>query len=224
MAGAPAVLWDLDGTLTNPFEGITRSMQFALGELGYEAPPVDELKRYIGPPLQVTFPQLLKSNDSNLADEALRLYRHRYAETGMFENKLIEGIPETLEAVRASGARLYVATSKLESYAIRIVDHFDLTQFFKTVHGSQLDGSRADKGALIRHIVEAEKLDPRRTIMIGDRLHDVHGAAKNDIPAIGVLWGFGDRAELEEAGAAAIARSPSDLPAMVSQISEKLAG
>ena len=108
-----------------------------------------------------------------------------------------------------------VATSKLETYSIDIIDHFGLARFFRRVHGSALDGSRADKGELIRHILQTEGLDPRRTVMIGDRLHDVLGAAMNDVGTIGVLWGFGDRAELEGAGAARIAANPAELPDMV---------
>lgn len=209
------VLFDLDGTLTNPFVGISRSMQYALEQMGYPVPEADTLRRYIGPPLQVTFPQLLASDDPALAAQALQHYRTRYADLGKFENDLIPGIPEAVAKLHAQGARLFVATSKLEVYSIDIVAHFDLSRYFGAVYGSQLDGSRADKGELIRHIVETEKLDPARTIMIGDRLHDIHGAAKNDIRTIGVLWGFGDRAELEQAGAAAIAETPDQLPGFV---------
>jgi len=210
----PAVLFDLDGTLTNPFVGITRSMQFALGELGEPVPDTDTLRQYIGPPLQVTFPILFKG-DAARANEALRLYRQRYAEIGKFENELIPGIVDALQPVRETGCFLSVATSKLESYSRDIIAHFGLNQYFDAVHGSQLDGARADKSELIAHIAASEGLDPARTVMIGDRLHDVHGASKNGIPTIGVLWGFGDRSELEQAGAAAIAERPDQLPGLI---------
>lgn len=214
MSGEATILWDLDGTLTNPFLGITRSIAFALRELGRDPPHLDELRRYIGPPLQTTFPRLLDSDDAGLADEALRLYRMRYSETGKFENEVIPGIPEALAALKQTKARMFVATSKLEHYSVEIVDHFGLTSFFERVYGSQFDGSRADKGDLIRHIIETEGLRPDRTVMIGDRLHDVHGAGRNDVKTIGVLWGFGDRPELEEAGAVLIAGQPADLPSL----------
>ncbi|MGE0500006.1 MAG: HAD hydrolase-like protein [Rhizobiaceae bacterium] len=217
-AVAGAVLFDLDGTLTDPFVGITRSMQHALVQLGRAAPEAESLRAHIGPPLQATFPKLLASDDILLAAEALRLYRQRYADVGKFENKLIPGIPEALAQIAARGHFMAVATSKLESYAREIVEHFGMMPYFREVHGSQLDGSHADKDTLIGHIVATHGLDPDRTVMIGDRMHDVGGAAKNGIRTIGVLWGFGDRTELEAAGAAALAGSPSELAGLVARL------
>jgi phosphoglycolate phosphatase len=211
-----SVLFDLDGTLTNPFTGITNSMQHALREVGLEPPLVEQLRRYIGPPLQVTFREIL--GDDARAAEALGHYRQRYGETGKFENELIPGIVEAVQTLSESGYGLFVATSKLETYSIEIIDHFGLAPFFQRVHGSALDGSRADKGELIHHILQTEGLDPRQTVMIGDRLHDALGAASNDVRTIGVLWGFGDREELEGAGAAGIAGSPAQLPGMVRDV------
>ena len=211
-----SVLFDLDGTLTNPFTGITSSMQHALREVGLEPPLVEQLRRYIGPPLQVTFKEIL--GDDARAAQALGFYRQRYGEVGKFENELIPGIVEAVQALSGAGYRLFVATSKLETYSIDIIDHFGLAPFFQRVHGSALDGSRADKGELIRHILQTEGLDPRRTVMIGDRLHDALGAAMNDVRTIGVLWGFGDRAELEGAGVARIAADPAELPEMVGDL------
>ncbi len=208
-----SVLFDLDGTLTDPFIGITSSIQHALRQMGQEPPLAEDLRRYIGPPLQANFMEML--GDEVLAAQAVGFYRARYGETGKFENDLIPGIVEAVQTLSDSGYRLFVATSKLETYSIDIIDHFGLAPFFRRVHGSALDGSRADKGELIRHILQAEGLDPRRTVMIGDRLHDVHGAAQNGVGTIGVLWGFGDRTELEEAGAAWIAASPAELPDVV---------
>ena len=176
MTDAGSVLFDLDGTLTDPFIGITSSMQHALRQMGQEPPLAEELRRYIGPPLQATFMEML--GDEALAAQALGFYRARYGEVGKFENELIPGIVEAVQTLSDSGYRLFVATSKLETYSIDIIDHFGLAPFFRRVHGSALDGSRADKGELIRHILQAEGLDPRRTVMIGDRLHDVHGAAR----------------------------------------------
>jgi phosphoglycolate phosphatase len=208
-----SILFDLDGTLTDPFVGITSSIQHALRQMGKEPPPSEELRRYIGPPLQANFMEML--GDEAMAIEAVGFYRQRYGEVGKFENELIPGILEALQTVKDAGHTLFVATSKLETYSLDIIDHFGLAPFFRRVHGSALDGSRADKGELIRYILLTEGLDPRRTVMIGDRLHDAHGAARNDVQAIGVLWGFGDRAELEGAGAARIAASPAELPGMI---------
>jgi phosphoglycolate phosphatase len=208
-----SVLFDLDGTLTDPFVGITNSMQHALRQMGREPPLPGELRRYIGPPLQATFLEIL--GDEVMAARALGFYRQRYGEVGKFENELIPGIIDALQTMIDAGYTLFVATSKLESYSLDIIDHFGLARFFRRVHGSALDGSRADKGELIRHILLTEGLDARRTVMIGDRLHDAHGAARNDVRTIGVLWGFGDRAELEGAGAARIATRPAELPEMV---------
>lgn len=215
LPGQSAILFDLDGTLTDPFVGIARSIQFAMQELGRAIPDAESLRRFIGPPLQVTFPQLLDSDDAALTAEALRLYRLRYAETGKFENTLIPGITEVVRGLKESGFFLSVATSKLETYSVDIVEHFGLAPFFDAVHGSQIDGSRINKSDLVAHIVQTERLQPERTVMIGDRLHDVAGARTNAIPTIGVLWGFGDRTELEEAGAAQIAQVPEDIPALV---------
>ena len=123
-----------------------------------------------------------------------------------------------MKTLENSGHELFVATSKLESYSVDIVEYFGLMPYFKAVYGSRLDGSNADKAELIQHIITTENVDPARTVMIGDRLHDVHGAAANGIKTIGVLWGFGDRAELEKAGAARIATRPDELPWLVEEL------
>ncbi|MEQ1942677.1 HAD hydrolase-like protein [Mesorhizobium sp. VNQ89] len=211
-----AVLFDLDGTLTDPFVGITGTLQHAIREMGHLPPPADDLRRYIGPPIHKTF--LAMFGDEVLATQALGHYRQRYGEVGKFENELIPGIVEALETAARQGQTMFVATSKLKSHAIDIIDHFGLTRFFGHVHGSEADGTRADKGELIRYILKTEGLDPARTVMIGDRLHDVVGAAKNGMPAIGVLWGFGDRAELEAAGAARVADQPAELSGMIAEL------
>lgn len=213
-----AVLFDLDGTLTDPFVGISTSMQYALEKMGRPIPLAEELRRYIGPPLQVTFPALLGSDDPDLTAQALGHYRQRYSGPGKFENTLIPGIVDAVEAIARQGRILTVATSKLESYSVDIVEHFGLSPYFKAVHGSRLDGSNANKADLIRHIVATENLDPAQTVMVGDRLHDVEGAAANGIRTIGVLWGFGDRAELEEAGAARIATGPQELQGLIKEL------
>jgi phosphoglycolate phosphatase len=210
-----ALLFDLDGTLTDPFVGITRSIQYALEKLGRLAPAGDDLRWCIGPPLKSAFKTLLDTDNEAATDEAVRLYRERYSTVGKFENSLIQGIPEMLATLTGEGYFLSVATSKLKTYAGDIIDHFDLRRYFHVLHGSELDGRNAAKGELVRHILATEQIDAANAIMIGDRSHDVVGAGANGVASIGVLWGYGDRPELERAGAARIASRPEELPHLV---------
>lgn len=216
--GRPAVLFDLDGTMTDPFEGITRSIQYALEKLGRIAPAADDLRWCIGPPLTEGFKILLETEDAAAIGRAILLYRERYTTVGKFENRVIDGIPQALEAFADAGYRLIVATSKPRSYTLDILDHFDLARHFDAVHGSELDGRNSDKADLIRHIIQQEVVEPAAAIMVGDRMHDIVGASANKVASIGVLWGYGDRAELEGAGASRIAERPEDLVAHVRSI------
>src|ERR1700731_1919353 len=168
-----AIYFDLDGTLTDPKPGITRSIQYALNRLDRAAPSEDELTWCIGPPLHASLKKLLGSDD--LADKALLLYRERFADIGIFENEVYPGIEATLSAFAGSGRRLFVATSKPGIYAERIIDHFKLRVYFERVFGSELDGSRSDKTELLRYALEATRVDPLQAIMIGDRSHDMIG-------------------------------------------------
>lgn len=215
-AGQPAVLFDLDGTLTDPFVGISRSVQYAFEKMGRPVPLADDLRAFIGPPLHITFAKLLDSDDA--AVEAVGFYRERYGDVGKFENELIPGITDAVAQIVDDGYFLAVATSKLESFSVDIVEHFGLGDRFAAVHGSRPDGSNSNKAELIAHIIATEDLDPSRCVMIGDRLHDVVGAKANGVPTIGVLWGFGDRAELEGSGAACIAQRPDELPDLIRQL------
>ena len=193
------IYFDLDGTLTDPKPGITGSIQYALKKLGLAVPSQDELTWCIGPPLHASLKALTGSD--LLADQALLLYRERFSEVGLFENTPYPGIHETLAAVAATGARMFVATSKPAVYATRIVDHFGLKPYFERVFGSELDGTRVDKRDLLRYALAETEVDPRQAIMIGDRSHDVVGARTNGMTAIGVLYGYGSEAELRDAGA-----------------------
>ncbi|WP_048646690.1 HAD hydrolase-like protein [Nitratireductor soli] len=210
-----AILFDLDGTLTDPFVGITRSIRHAMEAMGREAPGDDALRTHIGPPLQVTFAQLLETEDAALVWQAVGHYRARYQRIGKLENALIPGIVDVLAHCVDAGYFLSLATSKMESYSRDILDHFDLTRFFDAVHGSAPDGTNANKADLIRHILAVEPVEASRAVMIGDRMHDILGAKSNGVTGIGVLFGFGDRAELEEAGAAAVVAKPAELPAAI---------
>jgi len=193
------IYFDLDGTLTDPKPGITGSIQYALEKLGMAVPSQDELSWCIGPPLHASLKALIGTEA--LADQALLLYRERFSEVGLFENSPYPGIHDTLAAVAATGARMFVATSKPAIYATRIVDHFGLTPYFERVFGSELDGTRVDKRDLLRYALDEAKVDPTSATMIGDRSHDVVGARTNRMTAIGVLYGYGSEAELRDAGA-----------------------
>jgi phosphoglycolate phosphatase len=203
------IFFDLDGTLTDPKPGITRSIQYAREKLGHPVPSEDELIWCIGPPLHASLKKLVGTDA--LADQALLLYRKRFADIGLFENEAFPGIEDTLSALASSGRRMFIATSKPAVYAERIVDHFGLKPYFERVFGSELDGTRTDKIDLLRHALETAKVDPRQAIMIGDRGHDMIGARNNKMTAIGVLYGYGSREELEGAGAHRICETHREL-------------
>lgn len=203
------LLFDLDGTLTDPKPGITRSVQYALERLGLTPPSEDELEWVIGPPMAHSFAALLGPDGD--VNEGIRLYRERYAVTGLFENTIIPGVPELLAGLQEDGRTLYVATSKPHVFARRILDHFGLSGFFEAVHGSELDGSLADKRELLAHAVAVRAIDPASAVMIGDRKHDVLGAGSVGIGTIGVRWGYGSDDELLDAGAAALVDRPDEI-------------
>jgi len=205
------VLFDLDGTLTDPKIGITTCIQYALNQLGYESPETEELLWCIGPPLTVSFAKLLQTTDKELSDRAIGFYRDRFATVGLFENSLYPQIPETLKLIRAAGYQTYIATSKPHVFAKRIIEHFDLTSLFDGIYGSELDGTRSDKAELIQHILLTENLNPTKTVMVGDRSHDAIGAKKNQLLAIGVTYGYGSEEELKLHGVDLLANSPKEI-------------
>ena len=204
-----AIYFDLDGTLTDPKPGITRSIQYALGKLDWPIPPADELTWCIGPPLRSSMKKLLGSDE--LADRGVALYRERFSDIGLFENEVYPGIEDTLAALSQSGRRMFVATSKAHIYADRIIDHFKLRIYFERVFGAELDGTRSDKTELLRHAVQTVNVDPSQAIMIGDRSFDMVGARNNGMTAVGLLYGYGSEAELREAGAHHICATPQGL-------------
>jgi phosphoglycolate phosphatase len=207
------LLFDLDGTLTDPKEGITRCIAHALETLGHPSPPPDDLHFAIGPPLRATFGRLMQTEDRALIELALATYRERFATIGLFENALYPNIRETLAQARADGHRIFLATSKPHVYARRILVHFGIAEFFEAAHGSELDGRNDDKGELIAHLLRNERLAAEDCLMFGDRKHDVIGAAKNGVRAVGVTWGYGSEEELREAGASALCHAPAALSA-----------
>lgn len=205
------LLFDLDGTLTDPYPGITKCISYALDMLGRKLPPRESLRWCIGPPLRDSFAKLLASDDDALAEKALAFYRKRFGTVGLFENEVYDGIPEVLETLQKNGHPLYVATSKPAVYAERIIDHFGLRRYFKAIYGSELDGSRSDKTSLILHILKRELIAPSEASMIGDREHDIIGAKENGIYGYGVLWGYGTKHELENSGARVFFKTPREL-------------
>lgn len=205
------VLMDLDGTLTDPFQGIATCIQYAMSSLGLESPSEDDLRRAIGPPLRQTFGDLLATGEASRIEEALRLYRVRYSVTGLLENRVYPGLAEMLGNLNTVGCRLFVATSKPSVYAQKIVDHFELTKYFVAVYGSDFDGRLENKADLIRYLLDSEHLGNRDTVMVGDRSHDMLGAKAHDLCAIGVTWGYGSRKELEDAGADVICSNPTEV-------------
>ncbi len=209
------ILFDLDGTLTDAKPGITRCIQYALSQLGYQPPDAAALHWCIGPPLHDSFATLLQTADAAIIQHALSLYRQEYAAAGMFENMLYPQVPEALGMLRAKGYRTFIATSKPHLYAIEIIKHFQLAPLFDAVYGSELDGTRSEKGALIHHILQAEKLSADTTVMVGDRAHDMIGAKQNRLAAIGVTYGYGTLQELQSQGADWIAATPSEIPALL---------
>jgi phosphoglycolate phosphatase len=208
------VLIDLDGTLTDSRPGIVASIQHALRALGHDAPHESALQKYIGPPLHAAFRELLPVNQDSDVARAIAAYRERYVAIGMFENAVYSGVLEALKLLRNRGARLFVATSKPQVFAQRILEHFELSHFFDKIYGSELDGQRTDKIDLISYLLAKSQLQKSETVMVGDRHHDIVGAMTNGVRAVGVLWGYGSRAELLGAGAQALLEAPSELGRM----------
>jgi phosphoglycolate phosphatase len=205
------LLVDLDGTVTEPGRGIIGAFRHAVAAMtGREAPPHGELGWVIGPPLRISLPRVLPPGAD--VEAALGHYRAFYDAGAMFDAVVHEGVPEALAGLAAEGWRIILCTSKPHVFARRILDHFGLIGHFEAIHGAEFDGTRDNKGDLIGHILTTERVEAGRAVMIGDREHDVLGARRWGIPAIGVLWGYGGREELDAAGAARIIAAPSDIP------------
>ncbi len=209
-----AICFDLDGTLTDPKLGITRSIRYAMEKLDRVAPDEDALNWCIGPPLAGSFEKLL--GDKFEAQAALSIYRERFSKIGLYENVLYAGVRETLAALVADGRCLFVATSKPTVFAERIIDYFGLSQYFEAVCGSELDGTRSDKTELLAWLLKEKRLEPAVTTMVGDRRHDIIGARNNGMATIGVLYGYGTKSELIEAGAAQLCDNANDLKLILS--------
>jgi len=220
--GPLTLFFDLDGTLSDPSEGITRSIQHALECLGRPYPSKDELKHYIGPPLRWTFPRLLGTDDRELVETAIGYYRERYETVGLFENEVYPGIPELLAQLRSDGYALYVVTSKPKVYADRIIRHFGLDRFFLGVYGPELDGRFDEKRELVGYILRERSIDPRRVIMIGDRARDIESGQAHGTRTLGVTYGFGSEEEITAAGPDEICHSPGEIHPAILRLSGQL--
>lgn len=203
-----AILFDLDGTLTDSGEGIINCAILALKHFGLPIPSREEMRVFVGPPLQESF--IRHGVPTDQADEAVRIYRSRYIPIGKFENTPYPGIREVLEALKADGHRLYVATSKPEAMSVEILERFDLARYFDQICGATMDSSRSSKEAVIAYLLEQNgRAD--NMVMVGDTKFDVIGAKVHGIPTIGVAWGYGEVSDMEAAGAMAIAHSTDEL-------------
>lgn len=208
------ILWDLDGTITDPKEGIFKCIQYALEKFGVTPPSADSLDWCIGPPLTLCFRQLAPNSTEDEVNLLIDFYRERFAVTGLYENKLYPQIKEILSEVAKTKKQL-LATSKPHIFANRIMNHFELSQYFQQIYGSELNGERSDKSELIAYILKLEKISPEDVYMIGDRKHDIIGAKNNGVESIGVTWGYGGREELLAAEADLIFDNPTDLQAFL---------
>ena len=214
--GKPVLFFDLDGTLTDPKEGITRSVEYALSAFGIRVASRDDLTCFIGPPLAESF-MVYYAMSQEEAARAVQIYREYFSVTGLFENQVYPGIRQLLEDARAMGRRLAVATSKPAVFARQILEHFGLLELFDFLSGSELDGSRIDKGEVILYAMEQMKIqNPGEVVMIGDRKHDVQGARDAGVRrSVGVLYGYGSRPGREQAGAWRIAATVDELAALL---------
>ncbi|MDF2587069.1 MAG: phosphatase [Anaerocolumna sp.] len=209
------ILFDLDGTITNPKEGITKSIQYALKAMGIEVNDLDSLCKHIGPPLKDGFKEFW-GFDEMKANLAVEKYRERYVDTGIYENYEYEGISDLFATLTEKGYQLIVATSKPEKFAKQIMEHFDLSKYFRDVCGSSMDSTRSKKGDVIRYALEKNQItNPEEVIMVGDRYHDILGAKENGIPAIAVLYGFGNREEFITHGADYIIETVQELKSLL---------
>lgn len=204
-------LFDLDGTLTDPKEGIVNSVLYTLKKVGIEELHIRELDSFIGPPIQQSFVERYNMNEGEV-ERAVFYFREYLKQSGLLENHVYDGIPILLKQLKDTGNRLFIATSKPTIFAEQVIEHFQLTNYFEDIIGSNLDGTRIKKEEIIAHILQTnEELNKEEIVMIGDRKHDIIGANQNGIASIGVLYGYGSETELTEVGATHIANDVKEL-------------
>lgn len=205
------ILFDLDGTITDSGEGITKSVQYALKSFGISVDNLEDLNKFIGPPLKDSFKKYYNFDDEK-AELGLKKYREYYADKGIFENNLYDGIVELLDTLVKNNKKIILATSKPEVYAKQILKYFKIDKYFDFVAGSDFEETRVKKGDVIKYALEGAKVSElSKVIMVGDREHDIIGAKENNIKSIGVLYGYGDVVELTQARAEYIVKTPNEL-------------
>jgi phosphoglycolate phosphatase len=203
------VVFDLDGTLTDSAPGIISSLRYAFDALGLARLDAAQERAFVGPPLHESFGRLVPAD---LIDAGIAAYREHYVPTGMFQNTVYDGVVDLLDAIAAQGVTMAVATSKAEPFAVRILEHFGIAGAFATIRGSRLDGTTGGKAEVLQYVLDDLGNPPRDSlVMVGDREHDVHGAAAHNIACYGAAWGYGGPGELSRAGAVAVLESPFDL-------------
>lgn len=213
------ILFDLDGTITESGTGIINSVEYALKKMSIEVKNKDILKRFIGPPLKDSFMNICGMNVKD-AEQAVRFYREYFSDKGMFENKVYDGFIDTIKILKSSGRILAVATSKPEEYAKRIADKLGFKEYFDKICGATMDDSRSAKADVISYTLETMGLTEHNDmiLMVGDRENDIHGAKENGIDSMGVLYGYGEQKELEDAGALYIAKTVKDIADIILSI------
>ncbi len=212
------ILFDLDGTITDPKEGITKSVAYALSKFGIKVDSLNELCKFIGPPLKDSFIEYYNFNDDE-AEKAIKYYREYFSDRGIYENQVYKGFEDILISLKENNKVLIVATSKPTIFAQKILEHFNLRKYFSFVSGSNLDGTRVKKSEVIQYALERNNIkDLSEVIMIGDRKHDVYGAKEIGIESIGVLYGYGDYEELYDNGANYIVNNVEELRKLIMDI------
>lgn len=217
------ILFDLDGTITESAPGIVNSVRYALNKMKYEVRDEKELLRFIGPPLIDSMKKFYGMNDEQ-AEQAVIFYREYFSEKGLFENSVYDGIEECMQQLKEKGKILAIATSKPEEYSVRIAEHFGFANRFDKICGATMDKSRTEKADVIRYTLKTLGITDENkssVLMVGDRRHDIIGAKENGLDSMGVLYGYGDRDELEEAGAVYIAESTKDISEIIMKSEEE---
>lgn len=211
------ILFDLDGTITESGPGIINSVKYALEKMGYPSDDIETLRKFIGPPLKFSYMEYYGMTEEQ-AEEGIIRYREYYTVQGIFDNSVYEGIISSFKALREAGKKLVIATSKPEKFAKMIAEHFEFAEYFEMICGASMDEKRVEKAEVIAYAldemgIKAEELDS--VLMIGDRKHDILGAKENNLKSMGVLYGYGDRDELEAAGVDYIVEKASEISDLI---------
>ena len=214
-AARKILLFDLDGTLIDSFDGVTRCIAHAFEQLGEKGPEPTALRDWIGPPLRVSFGDWFGDPQDARIKTAVAHYRTRFDCVGWTEHLVYDGVHELVDELAARGHRMAVVTAKNEPHALRIVEHLPFAQHFETVVGATLDSSRSDKTELIAEALERLAVAPRHCTMLGDRRFDIEGARDHGMHAIGIGWGYGSAQEFTRAGADAVVATPAELAALL---------